>query len=320
MDIYKKIKGLLREEKNKMNIAFCTTVSKLRVYQGIVLQRSLNHNCKNFTLYILCVDDEAYEICSKVKLEKTILLKVQEIENEALLQVKKDRALNEYCWTLKPFLIDFIMKQNLPFDFITYVDADMCFFSDPTPIFELQRKYNVLISEHDYIDSYRGVEDLCGKYNSGFISFKNTDSAIDPLRWWQERCLEWCYDNAVEGKFGDQKYLDQMVRIFPEVQSITTHGVNIAPWNESKYHFDTSNEKVYVNGNKLICYHFSGFRIVAKDKAALLIGSKKLYDIIHFPYMNVLKGVIEDIEKIVPGFRGFSIEEKFRKDAKYFNL
>ena len=312
--------GVSRKGISKMNNVFCTILSKLRVYQGLVLERSLNFNLKDYTLYILCIDDEAYSICSKMELKNTILVRVQEVENEELLRVKQGRALNEYCWTLKPYFIDFIMKQKLPFDFITYVDADMCFFNDPTPIFEHQRNHNVLLSEHDYINAYKGVEAICGRYNSGFITFRNVEAAKPALKWWKDRCLEWCYDNAVDGKFGDQKYLDEMSRIFPGAYSISTPGVNIAPWNEAKYHFSIKNEKIYVNQNILICYHFSGFRIVSNESVALLIGTKKIYDIVHLPYMHVLRSVLEDIEKVDPDFKGFNIEKKFRQDANYVKL
>lgn len=303
-----------------MDNVFCTILSKLRVYQGIVLHRSLLFNTERFKLFILCVDDESYTICSKMNLLNAILIRIEDLKNEKLFSIRSERALNEYCWTLKPYLIEYALNQSQSGSCVTYIDADMCFFNDPSVIYERDKEFDVMLSKHDYSDAYKGVEVHCGKYNSGFIIFRNIKNARMVLKWWQERCLEWCYDTLAEGRFGDQKYLDLIPTLFKNICSIKTPGVNIAPWNETKHTFTAKNQKVYVDKDLLICYHFSGFRIIARNKAALVAGSKQLYNLLHFPYIHVLKSVMEDIEKIAPGFQGFNIEQKFSKDANYINI
>ena len=303
-----------------MKNVFCTIISKLRVYQGIVLYRSLFYNTDQCKLYILCMDHETYSICCRMNLRNTILIGVEDIENKQLIMKKNERALNEYCWTLKPFFIEYVLKQCKPDEFVTYMDADMCFFNDPAPIYQNYGNSAVMLSEHDYFHTYANVESACGKYNSGFIIFKNEKSALEVLQWWQDKCLEWCYDMALDGKFGDQKYLDYMAVKFQNVSSIRTPGVNVAPWNEGKHVFKIIDNKISVDENKLICYHFSGFRIVSKDRAALVMGDKRVHEIIHLPYISVIKSVIEDVKMVEPNFNGFSIENKFSKDAAYVNL
>ncbi|MEW9123384.1 MAG: putative nucleotide-diphospho-sugar transferase [Thermotaleaceae bacterium] len=303
-----------------MKTIYCTILSKYRVYQGMVLYRSLLYNTEYFKLYILCVDEESYEICKKMNLEHASVLRVEAFNKERLISIRQERELNEYCWTLKPFLIEYALKESSSGSCVAYVDADICFFNDPTEIFEKDLCYDVMLSEHDYSLEYINVEEYCGRYNSGFIVFRNVRNAQKALNWWQDRCLEWCYDRVEAGRFGDQKYLDYIPQIFRNIGSIDTPGVNIASWNESKYGIHQVKEKIYINNHKLICYHFSGLRIVEKNKVALVGGKKNPIKILYFPYIQVLKKVIEDIERIDPLFQGFNIEQRFYKDAEYYDI
>jgi hypothetical protein len=304
-----------------MKNGFCVILTKYRVYQGIALYRSLHYKVKNPRLFMLCVDDEAYQVLSKLNLKNTSLIRIHEIENEILLVKKQERRLNEYCWTLKPFLLEYVLHKFLEIDWVTYVDADICFFSDIKPIFNQGANFSVLLSKHDYSGKYLEAKELCGTYNSGFLSFKRDENASNILQWWKERCLEWCYDRAEDGKFGDQKYLDRMPLIFPGVSEIQTPGVNIGPWNDSKYNFAVEGNKVYMNGKRLICYHFAGFRLLNKDEFALILDiNKKLIPFVYKPYMLVLQNIISHIEAVNPLFNGFFIENNHRKRVQIHKM
>lgn len=62
------------------------------------------------------------------------LIRVEEIENDQLRAVKQERMINEYCWTLKSFLIEYILKNN-DIEQVLYCDGDIYFFSNPASIF-----------------------------------------------------------------------------------------------------------------------------------------------------------------------------------------
>ena len=301
-----------------MQKGFCVILSKYRLYQGIALYHSLYHNYRDFKMFILCADDETYEVCDGLHLANVILLRADALSDERLISVKKIRKLNEYCWTLKPFFVEYVLKEYDFIDHAVYIDADIFFFNDPSPIFESQNDYCVLLSDHHYLKKKSLIEQRCGKYNSGFIIFKKSEPSLDVLRWWGEKCIEWCGSSVASGRFGDQKYLEQLPSLFEGVFAITTPGVNIAPWNEKRYKFYTKNQKVFVNNNKLICYHFSGLRLISKERLALLKGNKDT--IAYSIYIMELQHSISQVEQVSPRFNGYFGESPLLDKFKVYHF
>jgi len=287
---------------------FCIVLSKYRLYQGVALLRSLADTLLSPRVFILCMDDETYATLKLLDFKNVTLIKSINLENTLLLMKKAERKLNEYCWTLKPVLIEYIMT-NSDLGRVTYIDADIYFFFDCTRIFNDALKYSVLLSKHDFPQKLSNIANRCGRYNSGFISFKRDKDGLRCLDWWKGKCLQWCGDKAEKGKFGDQKYLDNMPFLSKRVCEIKTPGVNIAPWNHEKYTFSLNDGEIYINSNRLIFYHYCGFRIVDKTKFALTLDlDKKLIPLIYTPYTSAVQKAINDIEKVNPDFDGCYIE------------
>ncbi|TCO79063.1 putative nucleotide-diphospho-sugar transferase [Marinisporobacter balticus] len=284
-----------------MEHGFCVILTKYRLFQGIALYHSLKNNMKDLKMFILCMDDETYEVLLKLNLENMMLIHVKEIENELLLIKKRERPLNAYCWTLKPIFLEHIINQVKDINQVTYLDADTYFFSDPSAILEEVANCSVLLSKHNFTRNLKSVESLCGKYNSGFVSFKRDENEFSALKWWKEKCLEWCDDKADKGKFGDQKYLDEIPLIFSGVCEIKTTGVNIGFWNHGRYKANIYNGKVHINNVALILYHFAGFRLLNEREFLFKVGFKKEFtSYIYDPYIKVLQGVIAHIKAVEP--------------------
>jgi hypothetical protein len=70
-----------------------------------------------------------------------------------------------------------------------------------------------------------------GIYNVGWVSVRRCEEGIKALRWWRERCIEWCHDFVDGDRFADQRYLDRLPGLFPHVHVIQHLGANLAPWN-----------------------------------------------------------------------------------------
>ena len=184
---------------------FCTVISRFRLYQAVALFCSLQEVITDHIIYVLCVDDETHRLISRMGWQRIRLLHICELKNESLNQLKKNRRMNEYCWTLKPLLIEAVFSRDPQIDRVTYVDADLFFFSDPSVIFKNQPHCSVLLSRGDIVipslepENKKRLQALMGKYNSGFISFKRDETGLECLKWWKKSCLKSCVSKPEAG-------------------------------------------------------------------------------------------------------------------------
>lgn len=249
---------------------FVTLFDKNFLPSGICLYQSLNKTHKNFILWVLCMDDEVWVQLNSLSFDNVRLIKLSEIETDELLVVKKERTRVEYCWTLTPFTPKIIFEREPSIDYVTYIDADLYFFDSTTKIFDEFEKSNghVLITEHGYASQYDKSE-KSGIYCVQFMIFRNTTEALTVLSWWQEKCIEWCFNRCEDGKCGDQKYLDDWPQRFGSVIHVLTNlSLTLAPWNLVRF-FGQINQNY-----RPTFFHFHGLRIISNNTIRLYFGYK----------------------------------------------
>ena len=231
---------------------YVTLFDSLFLPQGVALHKSMERHIQEYTLWILCVDDEAYTILVSLHLPNVRLLLIENLETLDLQRVKPLRTKGEYCWTLTPFAPRFIFETDLQVKRVTYLDADMWFRATPKPIFEEFDKSGkcVLITDHAYAPEH-DQSATSGKYCVQFMTFTREGSEI-VRKWWEDRCIDWCYARFEDGKFGDQKYLDDWpMRFGKYVHVLSDKRLLMAPWNSSRFQYQNA-----------ICWHFHGLRII----------------------------------------------------------
>ena len=109
----------------------------------------------------------------------------------------------------------------------------------------------------------RGLEDQrrFGLYNVGWVSVRRRDDGIAALRWWRERCIEWCYDWVEGDRFADQRYLDRLPEMFRGVHVISHLGANLAPWNFADCRLEWHDGRVQIERRyPLVFFHFYGVK------------------------------------------------------------
>src|SRR5262249_5291447 len=161
-----------------------------------------------------------------------------EEHDPGLLDVKPSRSRTEYYWTATPAVCSYALKTEPGLESITYLDADLMFFADPAPAFEELADGSILIVPHRYAPEHRIWEEPCGIYNVQFVTFRRDANGLAALDWWRERCLEWCYNRYEDGRFGDQKYLDDWPTRFGGVRVLEHLGGGLAPWNVGQYRLE----------------------------------------------------------------------------------
>ena len=234
---------------------FITLFDSLFIPQGLALHMSMERHVGKYTLWILCVDDEVHEVLTKLALPNVRLLKLSNLETEELRRVKQGRTKGEYCWTLTPFAPRFVFETDPQVQRVTYLDADVWFRKNPAPIFrefEASRK-DVLITDHAYAPEY-DQSATSGQYCVQFMTFTRAGGEV-VRKWWEERCIEWCYGRVEDGKFGDQKYLDDWPERFKDLVHVLQNKEWIlGPWSATRYPYGNS-----------ILWHFHDVRVGEKS-------------------------------------------------------
>ena len=244
---------------------FCTYFDRNYMAMGLTLYRSLLDHATPFTLHALCFDDVAYDTLERLGLKNLRPVSLREFEegDEALLKAKQDRSRFEYYFTCTPSWPLYLLHRFPEIDLITYLDADLMFYSRPEPIYRELGDRSVLIVGHRFPEHLRHNE-IYGIYNVGLLAFRNDRIGTECLRWWREQCIEWCFDRTEDGKFADQKYLDTWPERFPGVVVLQHKGGGLGPWNWMKYRIRDLDGSPTVDGLPLIFYHFQGLKFLTR--------------------------------------------------------
>jgi hypothetical protein len=223
---------------------FCTLFDANYLARGLVTYESLMATTEGSAhLYVFAFDDTCYDVLTNMKLPNLTVISLSEFEDAQLLDIKPTRSRGEYCWTCTSSTILYCIKKfDLPH--CTYIDADMYFYQNPQILIdEKPDDCSVIITEHRYTPAYDKSK-LSGKYCVQFMYFDNSEQGLTVLNWWRNRCLEWCFNRFEDGKFGDQKYLDDWTTRFQGVHVLRHLGGGLAPWNIQQYNFYGSKESL----------------------------------------------------------------------------
>lgn len=236
---------------------FCTYFDHHFLERGLSLYKSLKKHCLSFQLWVLSMDHSGYEVLSQLKLPNLRLIALEDFEkgDEELLRAKKNRTRVEYYFTSTPSLLLYILNNHPEVDIITYLDADLFFFADPKPVYDEIDDHSIVIIEHRFPSQLRWREKF-GIYNVGWLSFRHNQEALDCLRWWRRQCIEWCYDRTENGRYADQKYLDDWPTRFKKVKVLQHKGADLAPWNLANYNIYKRENRIWVEQYPLIFFHF----------------------------------------------------------------
>lgn len=268
--------------------------------------RSLKAHCPQAHVHVLCMDNRTRALLTDLDMPYISCIPLATLENDALLAVKQDRSVAEYCWTLSPCLPWHVLENNPNIDFITYVDADLLFYSPVQPLFDEIGDASIAIIEHRFPQHLKHLE-VNGRFCVEWVSFRRDEEGLACLSRWREQCLEWCYYRLEDGRMGDQKYLDEWPGRFPHLHILQHVGAGVAPWNYAQYRFGkAARGEITVDGDPLIFYHFHQFQLL--DNGSFDRLSAFYTDVCPEPqavyesYEAALESVLKDVRSLSPGF------------------
>jgi hypothetical protein len=236
-------------------LVFCTHFDQGYLPQGLALLASLERHAPGMRLWVLALDSTCHELLKGLDHPALRLLSLAEVETAELRHARANRSWGEYCWTLTPFLPQWVWERAPETETVTYIDAD-CWLAGPAAVL-LDRfaasDADCMITPHAYTP-HRDRTATAGTYCVQFMPFRRGADALAILRWWQDRCLEQCSSQLGQGPLGDQGHLEDWPERFgARVYVLDQPELTLAPWNI---------ERFWNQGAPRPClYHFQGFRL-----------------------------------------------------------
>lgn len=255
-------------------INFCTLFDSFYLAKGLALYRSLQSVSSDFHLFVMAFDEKSFRFLKQMECENLTVQWLNNFETPELLAVKAERTRGEYCWTCGPSVIHYFMTTyNLPS--LTYIDADMMFYSNPQVLFDEIGDADIAVSPH-FIE-----HEAAGKFCVQFNYFKNSAEGMRALVWWKDCCIEWCYNKYEDGKYGDQGYVEQFPSLFNNVHIMEHRGTGVASWNMNSYSFHTEDNSIIYKGVTfpIVFFHYHGTSLEVHDD--VLVMSTKEFDVKH---------------------------------------
>lgn len=290
----------------KQNIIFCTYFDKNYLLKGLALHSSLLRYNPCVELWILCMDSYTKNILDKLKLKGVVTISLKDFEDKELLKAKKTRSLVEYYWTCTPSLPLFIFRNNPTIKKVIYLDADIYIYSSINPAFDELGNKSILTVEHRFPKGQEARIKTLGRFNVGFQIFNWDKESLKCLERWRKQCLKWCYWRVEDGKLGDQLYLNEWPSLYKNLAISQNLGINAAPWNITQFKISRKNDDVYINDDKLICYHFEKYGIISENNFEYSSGyrlSRNLIEYVYKPYKEEIKRQIKLIKTIDKDFK-----------------
>ncbi len=254
---------------------YCTYFDHRYLSRGLVLHESLRGFGAGSTLWVLCLSEECESALRRLSIPGLRVVPLRELEafDPELAATRSTRSTVEYYFTCSPCLPRFVLAQAPEVEELCYVDADLCFFSDPELLFAELADSAVGITPHRFTPAAQASHGRFGRYNVGLVYFRRDEDGLACLQWWRERCIEWCYDRLEGDRYADQKYLERFPELFRRVTSLAHPGANLAPWNIGACLVGGTPEAPTVDGRPVLFCHFQGFRELSPGRYDSNLGS-----------------------------------------------
>ena len=286
---------------------FCTLFDSGYLLKGLAMIRSLERYCPDMKIHVLCMDQLTQHILEQLDMPFVHCIPLAQVEDEELLKAKSDRGVAEYCWTLSSCFTWHVMQRFPEIDLLTYVDADLLFYSDVQPLFDEIGTASIAIIEHRFSERLKDRV-VNGRFCVEWDSFRRDDQGLACLSRWRAQCLEWCYYRLEDGKMGDQKYLDEWPDRYSSCHILMHAGAGIAPWNYAQYRFGKDdNGDITVNGTPLVFYHFHQFQLLENGKfdrlSTFYTSECPEPSDVYRRYEHELTRCLNDVRAVVPEFK-----------------
>lgn len=281
---------------------YCTCFDRNYLSRGLALYHSLQRHAPGAPLWVLCLDQICHDILTRLALPdlRPVLLAEFEAADPEVASTRPDRSRIEYYFTCTPAWLVYVLERETRSEWVTYLDADLFFFDAPGNLFCELEEAAFAIIPHRYTAAIEHMRQY-GIYNVGWVGVRNDADGHAAVRWWRERCIEWCYDYVDGDRFADQGYLQGIVERFARVKVVENPGANLAPWNIGNYRIESRSKVVIDSRYPLVFFHFQGLK---REMGYFIFNSHRLYrapfskvvrEYIYRPYVDELLAIEQEV-------------------------
>ena len=188
----------------------------------------------------------------------------------------QDLAITDFrAWLFKHDVIEACTAVKGPFlhqicqsgaDIGIYLDPDTALFAPLDPLIDWLSDHDILLTPH-LIDPNVERESILdndlsasrtGIFNLGFVAVACRGEGARFARWWNDRLIDYCYDDIPAGLFVDQRWCDHVPALFDRVKIVRDPGYNVASWNLSQRRVQVGTAgDIRVNDHPLRFWHFT---------------------------------------------------------------
>ncbi len=280
---------------NRMNDIYCAYFDHNYLSRAVLTIESLRRFEPKTPIYVLTLSELCETILRDLALPNVEIVPLAALEEAypELAAIKPTRKLIEYYFTLSPFLPHYLFSRTAA-DRITYIDADLYFFTSPRPVLESLGEASVAITPHRFSFEFRNHVRF-GLFNVAWITYRRCDEGLECLNAYKADCTAWCYDRLEDGRFADQKYLDAWPDRYPALKIIAHKGFNLAMWNIHNYMIRLKNNVVMIDDDPLVFFHFASTQMRPDGSAQVFVphrgGRSKtvLFEHVVAPYVAKLE-------------------------------
>lgn len=246
-------------------MTFCSVADLAFLPRLLVLHSSLCALERPFALHVLCMDEPSERVLRQLALPSVVIVGIHQLDGRDpnLAAACRTRTHKEAAQTSKPSLLLSVLAQAPPEELVTFLDADLYFYADPCILLaELEHDDSILLHAHRYPPEWSHWAQDSGEFNTGFIAFRNDERGLAAVRWWRDRCLEWCYDRVEPGRYCDQHYVHDWPHTRDGVHVVQHPGAGVAPWNARRHELASRGGQPWIDGEPVVFYHFQSLRLV----------------------------------------------------------
>jgi hypothetical protein len=291
------------------NYSYCTFFDSGYLSRGLALIESVRSQGDQNEILVVCFDKFTQDYLESKREKLNLrLASLDDLTNQfpKLLKTKQTRSLVEFYFTSTPYVVQYSNLGKAPNHVSIYLDADLYFFGSPKVIIGDLGDSSVALIRHDYPWFLKSLEVKYGTYNVGLLAFRNNLEGKKVLDWWSEKCIEWCHDFPLDGKYADQGYLNSFAKLSKQIVELKDPGYNLAPWNTATRKPRIGSRGVEVSNSPLTFFHFHGFKRSGNSWVSSQLNyfsplKRNVFDSIYGSYVEHLIKIEIKLEPLTPG-------------------